>query len=836
MQSWLDLIAMSGKDQKLIVLCDNQGSVPTEIGALRASRTNFLSLSAKLTGQTNPLVVIAWGHGGRQGSEPVFHVRGPRITAEDFKSVAAQIPAVQSRWILMFRGSGSFARRLAAAERQILSSDFETQFSSDPVGMPVLQKLVRAKPSISFETLCTEFGHSTAAWYEDQNLARTEEPTVWLATQKPLLLASAAEAPSAASAKSVEPEKPLAPTAAEPTVQSNQLPEVWKNIKRAAPRDYPGADAIILRRRLNYTLGSSPAIAAEREEFVQILTSEGKRFGDFDISYSPPFEDINILDCEVLHTNGQLARLDPDAIREAREETVGDYQAGRRKFFSLPGVAPGAVLHVRYRTQWKEFPMPNISLQIPIERELPSVDSTLTVSIPKNSSFHFVFENPSSTERSSPVPDPVLSQTDYGATYSWHLGPLPADVRESLISPGERTRLLLSTFPDWPAFDDWYRRISKMADEVTPEIAAKAAELARDCKSQRDKVVAIYNYVTRMRYVAVPLGINSFRPHAAANVLQNQFGDCKDKANLFNTLLGSLKIDASLVLVPRFSQAYQELPGFAFNHAISRVMIESQTLWIDTTDDVCRFGMLPPGDAGRKVLVVNSDEPGLTQLPQPEPANHKLKLRGEISCTNGVEAWPVILNATAIGFPDYELRETGRASEHGRAGLPLLAARFRPASGALALEKQTATSVAALDEDFSWRGEGFLVGLGSSEAGKKLLHAPVWLPKEWDLALHHRSAALFLNQGYPLTLEEEFEFVLSEKAQMGDLPEVRENKSPPLLWRLEWAKVGHDKLATRFRAELVHGELSASETPLFQSQLRSLMNALAACATILVPP
>src|SRR5437870_11353747 len=40
-----------------------------------------------------------------------------------------------------------------------------------------------------------------------------------------------------------------------------------------------------------------------------------------------------------------------------------------RKFFSLPGVAPGAILHVRYQTQWKDFPLPRVSLEIPRSEE-----------------------------------------------------------------------------------------------------------------------------------------------------------------------------------------------------------------------------------------------------------------------------------------------------------------------------------------------------------------------------------------------------------------------------------------------------------------------------------
>jgi len=89
-----------------------------------------------------------------------------------------------------------------------------------------------------------------------------------------------------------------------------------------------------------------------------------------------------------------------------------------------------------------------------------------------------------------------------------------------------------------------------------------------------------------------------------------------------------LKIDARLVLVPRFGQARDDIPGLSFNHAISRVTLDGQPLWVDTTDDVCRFGMLPPGDPGRKVLVIDGQTTNLTQLPVPEPQQHPLELRG----------------------------------------------------------------------------------------------------------------------------------------------------------------------------------------------------------------
>src|SRR5262249_6204873 len=154
----------------------------------------------------------------------------------------------------------------------------------------------------------------------------------------------------------------------------------------------------------------------------------------------------------------------------------------------------------------------------------------------------------------------------------------------------------------------------------------------------------------------------------------------------------------------------------------------------DTTDEVCRFGMLPPGDAGRKVLVIDGQTSTLSQLPVPPASEHQLRLRGEItvgqdstlSSTNAPQSekgWKAVLlhctlNATARGFPDYQLRASAREVKEHDASLPLLEGSFGPTSGSFALEKQSATPVSALDEDFAWSAAGDWVGLATDFAGQ----------------------------------------------------------------------------------------------------------------------
>jgi hypothetical protein len=301
---------------------------------------------------------------------------------------------------------------------------------------------------------------------------------------------------------------------------------------------------------------------------------------------------------------------------------------------------------------------------------------------------------------------------------------------------------------------------------------------------------------------------------------------------LYNALLRAAGIEADLVLVPRFSQAREEIPGLSFNHAISRLVLEGKPVWADTTDDVCRFGMLPPGDPGRKVLVIDGGTNGLTQLPAPDARDHVLKVHGELECSAGLEAVPARLTATARGYPDYELRSAARETRERAATLPLLSAKLRPAAGSFALDRQSFTSVAALDEDFEWQAEGSFVGLYASAGAGGVLRAPFWLPKEWDVALHRRKAALCLNVGYPLTLEEEYTFAFPDSLKRLALPGVRENNAGPLRWRVEWTKLGDSKIAARLRVELAGGDVTEAETPMLQGQLRTLLAVLAGGASV----
>jgi hypothetical protein len=796
---------------KLLIFADSDENLTRsrlQIQRFKPSRADFLNAAAQLPSSTNPVVAVIWGHGGTQGPTPVFHVRGPRITPGDLKEFAAQATTGASTWILMFRGSGRFATELAAPQRRIMASEGESIFRNDPIGLSIFLKLWRANAGVTLRSITDAFGPAVAKWYEEQSLARTEEPMLWSGTgsSRPLVPATPAVENETASATPPLPARP-----AETAVATNA--PAWRDIARVKPADYPQADAVFLRRRITYTLAANPAVAAEHDEYVQVLTAEGKQAGDFDLSYSPPHEKLEFLDCEIQRLDGSVLKVDPDEIRDTEDSSDGPGAAqSRRKFFSMPDVSAGTIIHVRYTREWEKFPLPHVTLNLDLAEEVPARDTLIRVSVPRESPFHFRFQNIA-------APDPQVDQTEYSSSYTWRWRDIPAWHPEPLDPPDNDPALAISTFPDWRSFAAWYERIIRLADQPTAAITNKAAELTRDLISGREKVVALYNYVTGLRYVAVPLGVNSFRPHAAASVLHNQYGDCKDKANLFNALLRSQGIDASLVLVPRFGQAHDTLPGFAFNHAISHVKSGGESIWVDTTDDVCRFGMLPPGDTGRRVLVIDANTDQLTMLPRPQPKDHEVQLVTKLSLDDE-PILPATVQVQAKGYVDYALRTSARTIGK-RGGVPLLGTLFRLINGSFALAKQDFTSPSDLERDFVLNATGKLIGLRHGQT-ITMLRAPLWLPSEWMPALHERTQPLFLNDGYPLLLRQRVEFNLPPSASHVQVPPARKCERGPLHWSVTWQ--AHDRhMTVTFDCELPNAELSRQETGAFQQAVRDLI-------------
>ena len=141
---------------------------------------------------------------------------------------------------------------------------------------------------------------------------------------------------------------------------------------------------------------------------------------------------------------------------------------------------------------------------------------------------------------------------------------------------GKLPSIAWTTFKNWEAVGAWYQGLER--DRIVPDavVKAKAAELTAGKTTEEEKVQALYGYVaTQIRYIGVAFGIGRYQPHHAAEVLENQYGDCKDKHTLLAAMLTAAGLHPEAVLIGAGVRFNEAVPSpSSFNHLITTVSVE----------------------------------------------------------------------------------------------------------------------------------------------------------------------------------------------------------------------------------------------------------------------
>ena len=131
----------------------------------------------------------------------------------------------------------------------------------------------------------------------------------------------------------------------------------------------------------------------------------------------------------------------------------------------------------------------------------------------------------------------------------------------------------LSSFQSWDEVAKWYGGLQRERVNPGAEIQAKAAEVTKGLTDESAKIRALYDFVsTKYRYIGIDFGIGRYQPHSAAEVLANQYGDCKDKHTLFAALLKAAGIRAYPALISSEREIDSDVPSPGqFDHVITAI-------------------------------------------------------------------------------------------------------------------------------------------------------------------------------------------------------------------------------------------------------------------------
>ncbi len=241
---------------------------------------------------------------------------------------------------------------------------------------------------------------------------------------------------------------------------------------------------------------------------------------------------------------------------------------------------------------------------------------------------------PRATERSMP-PEDRIQMGLFFAPVAFKIGK----------SPG--------SFSSWDAVAKWYGALADGRYDLPPTAIQKVRELVSEASSDRQKVEILYRYLQdHTRYVAIELGIGAWQPYSAEWVFKNKYGDCKDLSTFMVAMLKACGISAYPTLIGTRDRGVliRDFPSNQFNHCITFVPLQRDTLWLECTADLIAAGELPSADEGCDVLVVKENAGEIVRTPQSTSRDNcqistikghlttlgKLAFSGELSSTGNV--------------------------------------------------------------------------------------------------------------------------------------------------------------------------------------------------------
>jgi tetratricopeptide (TPR) repeat protein len=396
----------------------------------------------------------------------------------------------------------------------------------------------------------------------------------------------------------------------------------------------------------------------EQSTRIRVQTQAGVRdFGELHFPYNAANEKIEIVAVKVIKPNGAVTTAGSDSVQDltapvAREAPI--YSDLHQKDIVVPGLSAGDILE--YDVRVKEFE-PLAPGQFWWEQEFVQkvivLDEELQVDVPAGRAL----------KMHSKSVQPIVATAAGRTIYLWKNSVLKVDDDESASDKKKNPKkkrhndedqipdVQLSTFQSWDEVAKWYSNLQ--LDRVKPDetIRAKAAELTASAKSDTEKVEDLYDFVApRYRYVGISFGVGRFQPHSATDVLNNGYGDCKDKHTLLAGLIKGSGLDAYPVLIHHERKLDESVPSPAqFDHVITFVPMKSgpdhagelQGLWLDSTTEVAPFRMLAATIRDKKALMVLPNGTGeivTTPADLPTANLQSLKVTGTISKIGKLEA------------------------------------------------------------------------------------------------------------------------------------------------------------------------------------------------------
>lgn len=318
--------------------------------------------------------------------------------------------------------------------------------------------------------------------------------------------------------------------------------------------------------------------------YAQLVVSENGlgSISSISVSFDPSFQELSFHNITIIRNGLRLDRLKQNEIEVLRREQNLEravYDGDLTAVFNLSDLQVGDILEYSFSIrgsnpvfQNKIFQTYYFNYGVPVKKIY------YRLIIPSERSIHL--------KKFNQAPDALLSKNGSTTEYEWTQQDIPALTMEegtpSWYNPYNYVQI--SEFNTWKEVALWAYSLFNLP--VSKKLSSQIPGIKLD-QSIEEKIQKSIQFIQdEVRYLSFSDGIHGFKPHSPDKIIDQRFGDCKDKSLLLALVLREFGVDSKPVLINTSygSTLDQALPSpRLFDHCIVQFKLQDSTYWIDPT-------------------------------------------------------------------------------------------------------------------------------------------------------------------------------------------------------------------------------------------------------------
>ena len=422
-----------------------------------------------------------------------------------------------------------------------------------------------------------------------------------------------------------------------------------------------GQEAALFERILNRARFENDGTGTQETEAVVRIQSQAgvEEFGQLVFGYSSAIEKLDIDYVRVRKPDGQVVETPESTAQDFAPAVMKGapmYSDYRQRHISVASLRPGDTLEYRTVIHIVTPLAPgNFWFEHTFPKSMVVIEDRLEIDVPKARELKL----------KTPRRAPEIHDTADRRIYTW----LVKGIEPQRDKPGDDDAdedpgpdVQLTTFTDWNQIAQWYARLQGERMTIDDTVRKKADELTRGAATPEEKARRLYDFVALdIRYVSISLGVGRYQPHAASEVLQSGYGDCKDKHTLLAAMLKTQGIQSYPLLIDSSRTLDVDVPSPSqFDHVFTLARVGSTWTWLDSTQEVTPYGLILYPLRNKQGVVASEDaEGGLRRTPADSPVRTfvRFSLDGKVTPFGALDA---TLDFTAQGDRDWPMRAAFR--------------------------------------------------------------------------------------------------------------------------------------------------------------------------------